>query len=78
MLVLCEVGKNPTKMIDYFQLMYELCILDGRFIEWFRANKLGPRLIHFFMQKESPLEGLLPQYPYYMSEAKTDSFTVLI
>lgn len=67
MMGLNEVGKNTTKMFEYFHLLYELCQLDQRFIEWFQANKLGPRLIHFYMQKESNLEGLLPVYPYYMS-----------
>lgn len=74
MLGLNEVGKNPMKMFEYFELLFELCRLDLRFVEWFQANKLGPKLIHFYLQKDSPLEGLLPAYPYYMStDIRVDS-----
>lgn len=60
-------------------LLFELCRLDNRFIEWFQANKLGPRLIHFYMQKESNLEGLLPNYPYYMNtDRKVESIVVTL
>jgi hypothetical protein len=42
-------------MVEYFTLLLELCKLDQRFIIWFQANKLGPKLIYFYMQKESGL-----------------------
>jgi hypothetical protein len=51
MIGLTEVGKNPLKMYEYFAFLLDLCKIDDRFVEWFQANKLGPRLIHFFMQK---------------------------
>jgi hypothetical protein len=60
-------------------MLLELCKIDHRFVAWFQANKLGPRLIHFYLQKDSGLENLLPVYPYYMnSDRRVDSIALMI
>ena len=47
--------------------MLGLCREDVRFVRWMQAHKMGPRLIHFFMQKDSKMEEILPSYPLYTS-----------
>ncbi len=59
-------------------MLLDLCKIDNRFVAWFQANKLGPRLIHFYMQKDSGLENLLPAYPYYMnSDRRVESIALM-
>ena len=75
---LCEVGKNPNKTEDYFELINILLKCDNRFGEWFQCNKLGPRLIHFLMQSDSELQGVLPDYPFFIQGGRKNQTISLI
>lgn len=67
---LCEVGKNPNKMLSFFELVFDLFKRDRRFGEWFQCNKLGPRLIHFLMGSDSSLSDVFPAYPLFLTMAR--------
>jgi len=50
-----EVGKSYLKMYEYFDFILLLVKMNVRFAEWFQANQLSIKLIHFMMNKDSNL-----------------------
>ena len=37
-------------------------------IEYFNANSLIPKLIHFLCQDDTPLKGQLPDYKFFLNK----------
>lgn len=73
-----DVGKNHNKMAEYWQLMFEMCFMSKDCCRWLQANMLGPKLVHFVMEKDSPLLDQLPIYPYSAANKKVECINTLL
>ena len=49
--LLSEVGKYPHYMYNYFNLILCLIKHNNKIGFWMNANKYGPKLIHFMLQR---------------------------
>jgi hypothetical protein len=76
---LSEVGKNYSKMDEYFEFLFGVSNLLPKVREYFKEINLVPKLVHFIMHKDSKLTDKFALYPMNApSNKKVLSFNTIL